>query len=109
MSEAQTNPKGEVNQPQLSMFDVMFGSEETTNPEQAIEEPTSNDTEEYEAETFDEGEEEILEEVEEYEEADEEAPAETPQAYTVKVDGEEYGGYSGRVTRWLPAASRLYP
>jgi chromosome segregation ATPase len=90
MSEAQTNPKGEVNQPQLSMFDVMFGSEETTNPEQAIEEPTSNDTEEYEAETFDEAEEEILEEVEEYEEADEEAPAETPQAYTVKVDGEEY-------------------
>ena len=35
MSEAQTNPEGEVNKPQLNMFDVMFGSEETTNPEQS--------------------------------------------------------------------------
>jgi hypothetical protein len=35
MSEAQTNPEGEVKQPQLNMFDVMFGSENDTNPEQA--------------------------------------------------------------------------
>ena len=27
MSEAQTNPQGEVEQPKLNMFDVMFGSE----------------------------------------------------------------------------------
>ena len=40
MSEAQTNPEGEVNGPQLSMFDVMFGSDEDTNPERAIEEPS---------------------------------------------------------------------
>ena len=36
MSEAQTNPQGEVNTPQLNMFDVMFGSEKDTNPEQTI-------------------------------------------------------------------------
>ena len=87
MSEAPTNPDGEVNQPQLSMFDVMFGSEENTNPEQAIEEPA---TEEIEVEADDEAEEEVFEEAEEYEVADEEAPTETPQAYTVKVDGEEF-------------------
>jgi len=87
MSEAPTNPDGEVTQPQLNMFDVMFGSEENTNPEQAIEEPA---TEEIEVEADDEAEEEIFEEAEEYEVADEEAPTETPQAYTVKVDGEEF-------------------
>jgi hypothetical protein len=87
MSEAPTNPDGEVTQPQLNMFDVMFGSEENTNPEQAIEEPA---TEEIEVEANDEAEEEVFEEAEEYEVADEEAPAETPQAYTVKVDGEEF-------------------
>tara|TARA_B100001123_G_scaffold321977_1_gene361189 strand:- start:1558 stop:2523 length:966 start_codon:yes stop_codon:yes gene_type:complete len=87
MSEAPTNPNGEVNQPQLNMFDVMFGSEENTNPEQAIEEPA---TEEIEVEADDEAEEEVFEEAEEYEVADEEAPTETPQAYTVKVDGEEF-------------------
>ena len=93
MSEAQTNPEGEVEKPQLSMFDVMFGSEENTNPEQTIEEPTSDNSEEYEAETFDEAEEEVseeFEEVDEYEVADEETPTETTQAYTVKVDGEEF-------------------
>ena len=87
MSEAPTNPDGEVTQPQLNMFDVMFGSEETTNPEQTIEEPA---TEEIEVEANDEAEEEIFEEAEEYEVADEEAPTETPLAYTVKVDGEEF-------------------
>ncbi len=87
MSEAPTNPDGEVTQPQLNMFDVMFGSEENTNPEQTIEEPA---TEEIEVEANDEAEEEIFEEAEEYEVADEEAPTETPQAYTVKVDGEEF-------------------
>jgi len=93
MSEAQTNPEGEVKQPQLTMFDVMFGSEENTNPEQTIEEPTSDNSEEYEAEAFDEAEEEVseeFEEVDEYEVADEETPTETVQAYTVKVDGEEF-------------------
>ena len=93
MSEAQTNPEGEVKQPQLTMFDVMFGSEENTNPEQTIEEPTSDNSEEYEAEAFDEAEEEVseeFEEVDEYEVADEETPTETAQAYTVKVDGEEF-------------------
>jgi hypothetical protein len=87
MSEAPTNPDGEVTQPQLNMFDVMFGSEENTNPEQAIEEPA---TEEIEVEADNEAEEEVFEEAEEYEVADEEAPTETPQAYTVKVDGEEF-------------------
>ena len=87
MSEAPTNPDGEVTQPQLNMFDVMFGSEENTNPEQTIEEPA---TEEIEVEANDEAEEEIFEEAEEYEVADEEAPTETPEAYTVKVDGEEF-------------------
>ena len=87
MSEAPTNPDGEVTQPQLNMFDVMFGSEENTNPEQAIEEPV---TEEIEVEADNEAEEEVFEEAEEYEVADEEAPTETPQAYTVKVDGEEF-------------------
>jgi hypothetical protein len=87
MSEAPTNPDGEVTQPQLNMFDVMFGSEENTNPEQTIEEPA---TEEIEVEANDEAEEEIFEEAEEYEVADEEAPTETPQAYTVKVDGDEF-------------------
>ena len=48
MSEAQTNPQGEVNTPQLNMFDVMFGSDENTNPEQAIE--NSKDTVQSEAE-----------------------------------------------------------
>jgi hypothetical protein len=93
MSEAQTNPEGEVAKPQLSMFDVMFGSEENTNPEQTIEEPTSDNSEEYEAEAFDEAEEEVpeeFEEVDEYEVIDEETPTETAQAYTVKVDGEEF-------------------
>lgn len=93
MSEAPTNPNGEVTQPQLNMFDVMFGSEETTNPEQAIEEPTTDNSEEIEIEANDEAEEEVseeFEEVEEYEVADEEAPTETPEAYTVKVDGEEF-------------------
>lgn len=93
MSEAQTNPEGEVNQPQLTMFDVMFGSEESTNPEQAIEEPATDDSEEYEAEAFDEAEEEVpeeFEEVDEYEVANEETLTETPQFYTVKVDGEEF-------------------
>ena len=39
MSEGQTNPVTEVTkpEPQMNMFDVMFGSEESTNPEQASE------------------------------------------------------------------------
>ena len=84
MSEAPTNPEGEVTEPKLSMFDVMFGSEETTNPEQAVEEPVNSD-EEYEAQDYDEAEE--AEEVEVY---DDEVETETSPAYTVKVDGEEF-------------------
>jgi hypothetical protein len=82
MSEAQTNPVGEVEQPQLSMFDVMFGSEEKdTNPEQAVEEPLEEAEEEYEAEA----------DSEEYEEVEEEELVEEPTStYTVKVDGEEF-------------------
>ena len=104
MSEAQTNPEGEVKQPQLNMFDVMFGSENDTNPEQAekkTEAPISEENlvtqlqqeseeaEESEAEeevleaTEDQGE-EIEEEVEE-----EEVQTEAPATYSVKVDGEE--------------------
>ena len=86
MSEAMTNPDAEVEKPQLNMFDVMFGSEETTNPEQTIEEP-SVDLEEMDEEEY----EEISEESEEeYEIVEEEAQTETPEAYTVKVDGEEF-------------------
>ena len=60
MSEAQTNPEGEVTEPKLSMFDVMFGSEETTNPEQAVE---SDDTgEEYEVPEVEASDEEEAEE-----------------------------------------------
>lgn len=104
MSEAPTNPEGEVKQPQLNMFDVMFGSENDTNPEQAekkTEAPISEENlvtqlqqeseeaEESEAEeevleaTEDQGE-EIEEEVEE-----EEVQTEAPATYSVKVDGEE--------------------
>ena len=33
MSDGQTNPtESEVNQPKLNMHDVMYGSEENTNP-----------------------------------------------------------------------------
>jgi len=92
MSEAQTNPEGEVEQPKLNMFDVMFGSEETTNPEQAVEE--SDDTgEEYEvaeAEAFDEEEAEEALESDEVEYEVEEPDAQTDTAYTVKIDGEEF-------------------
>jgi|TARA_R110000751_G_scaffold106161_2_gene202119 hypothetical protein len=98
MSEAPTNPQGEVKQPQLNMFDVMFGSEETTNPEQTIEEPVSTDSEEFEvAEDASYNQEELqaAEDDEEYDDAeyevdDEEPQTATQQAYTVKVDGEEY-------------------
>jgi hypothetical protein len=92
MSEAQTNPEGEVTEPKLSMFDVMFGSEETTNPEQAVEE--SDDTgEEYEvaeAEAFDEEEAEEALESDEVEYEVEEPDAQTDTSYTVKIDGEEF-------------------
>jgi len=104
MSEAQTNPQGEVNTPQLNMFDVMFGSEKDTNPEQAIEKP--EDTAQSEAELVSQLQEETKEaeeaaeeleavdedqsedEVEEVE--DEIADSETDSVYTVKLDGEEH-------------------
>jgi len=91
MSEAQTNPEGEVEQPKLNMFDVMFGSEETTNPEQAVE---SDDTgEEYEVAEVEASDEEEAEEALESEEVEyevEEPEAQTDTAYTVKIDGEEF-------------------
>ena len=98
MSEAPTNPEGEVTQPQLNMFDVMFGSEETTNPEQTIEEPVSTDSEEFEVaedDSYNEEETQATEDDDEYEDTEYEVDDEEPQtatqnAYTVKVDGEEY-------------------
>ena len=91
MSEAQTNPEGEVTEPKLNMFDVMFGSDEDTNPEQTIETPS--ESEEYETEAAEE-EYEATEDETEYEEVDYEvdeevAEIETAPSYTVKVDGEE--------------------
>ncbi len=92
MSEAQTNPQGEVTEPKLNMFDVMFGSDEDTNPERAIEEPS--DSEEYESEAVEdeyeatEDEEDEAEEVD-YEVDEEVSEKETLAKYTVKVDGEE--------------------
>jgi len=91
MSEAQTNPQGEVEQPKLNMFDVMFGSEENTNPEQAVE---SDDTgEEYEVAEAEASDEEEVEEALESEEVEyevEEPEAQTDTSYTVKIDGEEF-------------------
>ena len=95
MSEAQTNPEGEVTEPKLNMFDVMFGSDEDTNPEQTIEEPA--DSSEYEVSETEAAEEEYEatedEEVEseevDYEVDEEVAEIETSPSYTVKVDGEE--------------------
>jgi hypothetical protein len=86
MSEGKTNPGTEVEAPQLSMFDVMFGSDESTNPEQTIEEPVV-----YE----EEAEHEIQLETQEVDSGDyevdaEEAPEETETRYVIKVDGEEH-------------------
>ena len=51
MSDGQTNPtESEVSTPQLNMLDVMFGSEENTNPEVTSSEEVSDSTVEYEAE-----------------------------------------------------------
>jgi hypothetical protein len=101
MSEAQTNPEGEVSKPQLNMFDVMFGSEDNTNPEQAeknsqapvtqedlvtqLQEETEDS--EVEEEVLEAGEDHGEEEVEEVDE--EETQIEAPTTYSVKVDGEE--------------------
>ena len=98
MSEAQTNPEGEVKQPQLNMFDVMFGSDESTNPEQAIEKTENVQSEDQlaESEEPDEVEEETLEATDDEQSGDEEegideevVETETPPVYTVKIDGNE--------------------
>ena len=102
MSEGQTNPQAEVNQPepQMNMFDVMFGSEESTNPEQASE-PSQVQQEEVEeapveAQAEAEVETDVPEEFEEqYEVEEAEVSQETSEtspelAYRVKVDGEEF-------------------
>lgn len=86
MSDTETNPQGEVQQ--KTMYDVMFGSEDT-NPEQtSIEEPQEEVQEPQEFEELEEPEE--LEEVEEVEVEVEEEFEEPLQSYTVKVDGEEF-------------------
>ena len=104
MSEAQTNPKGEVDKPQLSMFDVMFGSDEGTNPEQTIEktkgevQSESDLVSQLQKETEEPEEEEAVEAAEEdepedeveVEVEDEVVEIETPQVYTVKIDGDEH-------------------
>ena len=92
MSEAQTNPEGEVTEPKLNMFDVMFGSDEDTNPERAVEE--SSDYEDLETEAAEElyeatEDEEVESEEIDYEVDEEVTETETPVGYTVKVDGEE--------------------
>jgi len=91
MSDGQTNPAGEVEQPKLSMFDVMFGSE-NTNPEPASEtENTLAHSSEAEADYEIEDEAEAPEaEYSEYEVDAEEPVEETSPRYTVKVDGEEF-------------------
>ena len=103
MSEGQTNPQAEVTQPepQMNMFDVMFGSEESTNPEQASE-PSQVQQEEVieeapiEAQAEEEVEAAVPEEVEEqYEIEVAEVAQETSETspdpvYRVKVDGEEF-------------------
>jgi hypothetical protein len=91
MSTAQTNPQSaEVNKPQLSMFDVMFGSDESTNPEQTIEEPVEHEEYETESEFEAEADDEVeyVEDDGDYEVDEEEEQPETPRYY-VKVDGEE--------------------
>ena len=86
MSDTETNPPEEVQQ--KTMYDVMFGSE-NTNPEQtSIEEPQEEVQEPEEFEELEEPEE--LEEVEEVEVEVEEEFEEPVQSYTVKVDGEEF-------------------
>jgi hypothetical protein len=100
MSEGQTNPGTEVTktEPQMNMFDVMFGSEESTNPEQASE-PSQAQQEEVEeapveAQAEAEVEADVPEEVEEqYEVEEAEVAQETKEVdpvYRVKVDGEEF-------------------
>lgn len=91
MSTAQTNPQSaEVNKPQLSMFDVMFGSDESTNPEQTIEEPVEHEEYETEAELEAEADDEVeyVEDDGDYEVDEEEEQPETLR-YSIKVDGEE--------------------
>ena len=87
MNEDQTNPqeeKAEVEDRQLSMYDVMFGSEESTNPE-----PASVETEEEDTDVEELSAEEESDEVSEEEVEEEEVPEETPPSYSVKVDGED--------------------
>jgi len=95
MSDGKTNPAGEVEQPKLSMFDVMFGSAENTNPEVTSEENRNLAYEAPEAEAEYEIEAEAEAETEDYDsdslEVDaEEEPEETSPRYSVKIDGEEF-------------------
>jgi len=95
MSDGQTNPtESEVTTPQLNMLDVMFGSEENTNPEVTSSEEVSDSTVENEAEVeyeaVDDSEVELSEDDNEYDVYEEEEVVETSPSYTVKVDGEEF-------------------
>tara|TARA_R110000765_G_scaffold103450_3_gene192879 strand:- start:311 stop:1291 length:981 start_codon:yes stop_codon:yes gene_type:complete len=90
MEDQETNPEvQEVPNKEANMYDVMFGSADT-NPEQASTEQPQEEEPLILSEQSQEAEEEVYEEVEEVEVSDEEEYEETPQSYTVKVDGEEF-------------------
>jgi len=91
MEDQETNPEvQEVPNKEANMYDVMFGSA-TTNPEQSsTEQPQEEEEPLILSEQSQEAEEEVYEEVEEVEVSDEEEYEETPQSYTVKVDGEKF-------------------
>jgi hypothetical protein len=90
MEDQETNPEvQEVPNKEANMYDVMFGSADT-NPEQASTEQPQEEEPLILSEQSQEAEEEVYEEVEEVEVSDEEEYEETPQSYTVKVDGEKF-------------------
>mgnify|MGYP003638549059 CR=1 FL=1 len=91
MEDQVTNPENQEvsGDNKTNMYDVMFGSA-TTNPEQSSTEQPQEEEEVILPEQLQEAEEDY-DEVEEVEEiVEEEEIQETPQSYTVKVDGEEY-------------------
>ena len=91
MSDGKTNPVTEVDTPQLSMLDVLIGSDpkEDTNPEQTSVEASEDEAE---AEVEELSAEAESEEVSDNEVEEEEVVEETPSSYTVKVDGDEFEG-----------------
>jgi len=87
MSDGKTNPETEVDTPQLSMLDVLLGSDPKTDttPEQTSMEESEDEAEVEELSAEAESEEASDNEVEE-----EEVVEETPSSYTVKVGGDEF-------------------